>query len=231
MRKSIFSLIVMVVLALSSCDGFKSQTYKLGDDYVATTSLSDEGDTLWTVKAKTGEIVLGPIQGMPYIREGFFLNNKKGPWADYYSLKGKPLGNYKNVEKVSQGIYKANSKNGFVLYFEESQEVISVQDCYFSSGCLGYQTDSGFTVVSTQGESTTWNVPEGTFYWVDGQPGETEGPAKAKMVVLGKKNATVYSMDGKEEKTIPLARLKSLTKKIKMTPLGSGQRCEIKTKL
>ena len=224
----LFLAVGACALLLGSCKGFKSQTISVGD-YKLTTSLSESGDTLWTIKdAKYQEIFSIQSGTMPKLLDNaVFMVNPEGDWGTYYSLQGKNLGRLKVFRRIGEGIYTAIlEKEGKVLYFQKSEELIGVQDYRLYNGYLGYQNRAGFTVVSVE-TGSSWTVPcqEG-FIWVEllSAKGGTEKP---RVVVLEKRNVTVYTVDGEKVKTIPTSRWNKKIKGVNLFVFGKGQRCQI----
>lgn len=221
MKKIFFFAMACLVMCLASCNSFKSEKNELVSGIFSVTSQSENGDTLCGVFSAEGTEIIAPQAGVKFSMDDYNMViqalPKDGTDPSYYTLTGKQItdGPIKDFATPKAGYEKVvfiGTKPGgqVVIYFPDTEATIltKVQFIDDPSATLGYEVSDGFVLRSLKkdaGDPYTFKDKNLFFLTCEGKD--------PKVVVPGKRTATVYDVAGKKEKSIPITTWKKAMKK------------------
>lgn len=236
MKKSVFFAMACFAMCLASCNSFESEKIELTSDLFSVTSLGEKGDTLCGVFKADGSQLIAPQPGVKFVMDDYqqviIAEPKAGTDYFYYTLAGLPItdGPIRDFEVPNAGygkiVFIGTKPDGqTVIYFPENSTIILTKGLFIDdrSAMIGYQTSDGFVLRSlAQAPSDPYTIKEKNAYFVtcDGKD--------SKVVVPAKRTATVYSLTGAKEKTIPINVWKKAFKKAQdVSKIGDITWCRV----
>lgn len=230
MKKVLFLAVIGMSLMMASC-GFKSQTRKIVGDLTSYTALNENGDTLTGVRNGENQDVVPPKAGVWFTTDKAYKSilmeiDKKTEARRYYTLDGKPLADtpltgLKSIiganGSTDELVYVAQGPDKKVYgFFSNTGEVFKCSEYTVNekASVIAFAQDDGFAIYTLGGE-LSWKVTESSFFFVN-----QTFPTLPKIVVPGKKTATVFDLKGQEISQIPISKWNGLIKKIDTKVVG-----------